>query len=344
MSQTFSNPAPDSAKTKDKKIYFALYDPAIHFPDDQKTSDENFNLFHTSDRTLFYRLVHKLGRDVSESMRVVAFLIWLEKAGYSQHAIHKLMAWPFYLLEQVADEIAVFSSCLGREFIGRQFICLFSVRKLCSLHIDLFEFHANRIGILEGVEKIVSEICMRAFKDILTGASEFKDDKGDEMWYDYINPSSVQPTFYHNCAAHNFTAPSTSSVQRAEPQPRLRVGIILKDPNANQSQKFGGMQLGNGGKNKPDEEPDERTILLTFSKGCCISEVEIREFFTRIFGDFIEEIFIQDVASDEQPSYARMVCRSSAMISTIAPPNRKTKYTVNGKHILATKYVKGSRR
>ncbi|KAL1828101.1 hypothetical protein ACET3Z_006513 [Daucus carota] len=175
----------------DKKIYFPLYDPAIHFPDDQKTSDENFNFFHTSDRTLFHRLVHKLGRDVSESIRVVAFLIWLEKAGYSQHAVHKLMAWPFYLLEQVADEIAVFLSCLGREFIGRQFICLFSVRKLCSLHIDLFEFHANRIGILEGVEKIVSEICMRAFKDILTGANEFKDDKGDEMWNDYINPSSI---------------------------------------------------------------------------------------------------------------------------------------------------------
>ncbi|KAL1828100.1 hypothetical protein ACET3Z_006512 [Daucus carota] len=313
----------------DTKIYFALYDPAIHFPDKQKTTHENFNLFHTSDRTLFYRLVYRLGRNVCESMHVVAFLIWLEKVRYSQNAIHKLMAWPFYLLDQVANEIAGFLSCLGREEIGRQFICLFSVRKLCSLHIDLFEFHANRIQILEGVNKIVSEICMRAFKDILTGESEFKDDKGDEMWYDYINPGSVLPTFYHNCAAHNFRAPSTS-----------RVGNISKDPTADQSH----MQLVNGGKNKPDEELVERTISLTFLKGRHISEVEIREFFTRIFGDFIEEIFMQDVASDEQPSYARMVCRSSAMISTIAPPNRKTKYSLNGKHIFVTKYVKRSRR
>ena len=282
MSQTFSNPAPDSAKTMDKKIYFPLYDPAIHFPDDQKTSDENFNLFHTSDRTLFYRLVHRLGGNVCESMHVVAFLIWLEKVRYSQNAIHKLMAWPFYLLEQVANEITVFLSCLGREVIGRQFICLFSVRKLCSLHIDLFEFHANRIGILEGVQKIVSEVCIRAFKDILTGASEFKDDKGDKKWYDYI--TTVQPTFYHNCAAHNFTAPSTS-----------RVGNILKDRNADQSQKFEGMKLVNGSKNIPDEEPDERTILLTFSKGCYISEVEIRGFFTRYYFILINTLHIAHI-------------------------------------------------
>lgn len=63
----------------------------------------------------------------------------------------------------------------------------------------------------------------------------------------------------------------------------------------------------------------------------------------RIFGDFIEAIHMEDVSSDEQSLFARMVCRSSAIISNIAPPNRKTNYSIKGKRILASKYVKGSR-
>lgn len=171
---------------------FALYDP-----DDfvEKISDQDFNLYYTIHRTLFHRLVHKLGRDVVESTHVVAFLIFLERIRYSHNAVYKVVAWPFHLVDQLANEIVGFLRCLERMEIGREYICLHLVRKLCSLHINLFEFHAKRVEILESVRKIVSVVCIRAFKDILTCCSKFVDVEGDKMWYAHNNPVIVPPPF-----------------------------------------------------------------------------------------------------------------------------------------------------
>jgi len=88
-----------------------------------------------------------------------------------------------------------------------------------------------------------------------------------------------------------------------------------------------------------DVPPEERTIFLTFSKGYPISEDEVHAFFTRRFGNFIEEIIMQDVAEGEQVLYARMVCKTPEVIDRICGGN-KAKYSINGKHVWARKYVK----
>ncbi|XP_074364005.1 uncharacterized protein LOC141704718 [Apium graveolens] len=150
----------------------------------KKSATKDFNLFHAIERKLFYRLVHKLGRNIDESMHVVAFLIWLERIRYSHNPVHKVIAWPFHLVDELSNEIAGFLKCLEREKIGSEYICLYSVRKLCSRHIKLFEFHHRRNSILESVAKIVSEVCKRAFKDILIIDSEFADVEGEKMWFD----------------------------------------------------------------------------------------------------------------------------------------------------------------
>ncbi|KAK1382403.1 hypothetical protein POM88_020138 [Heracleum sosnowskyi] len=114
-------------------------------------------------------------------MHVVAFLIWLERTRYSHRPVHKVIAWPFHLVDELDNEIAGFLRCLEREEIGSdQYICLYSIRKFCSRHIKLFEFHHKRNRILESIAKIVSEVCKRAFKDILTSDSGFEDVAPDD--------------------------------------------------------------------------------------------------------------------------------------------------------------------
>ena len=180
--------------------FFPLYDPALSL-DRVTITDEESNLFHTTERKLFYRIVRKLGRNTDESMRAVAFLLWLERIGYSHHAVHKVTAWPFHLVVKLANEIAGFLRCLEKETIGGEYIRMYSIRKLCSRHIKLLEFHDKRVKILESVAKIVSEVCVRAFKDIVTGDGEFVDVEGDGMWLAYINPAAVgRPRFNQNVA------------------------------------------------------------------------------------------------------------------------------------------------
>ncbi|KAK4356688.1 hypothetical protein RND71_025659 [Anisodus tanguticus] len=85
--------------------------------------------------------------------------------------------------------------------------------------------------------------------------------------------------------------------------------------------------------------PDDRTVFLTFSKGYPISETEVKEFFTRKFGEDVEEVYMQEVNDEEQALYARLVTRSLVALEAIVDGGR-AKYNINGKHVWARKYVK----
>ncbi|CAK9155120.1 unnamed protein product [Ilex paraguariensis] len=90
-----------------------------------------------------------------------------------------------------------------------------------------------------------------------------------------------------------------------------------------------------------DIPADDRTIFLTFSKGYPTSETEVRDFFTRTFGDFVETIHMQEVVSpNDQVLYARLIARSASIIDTIVGSGGRAKYSINGKHVWARKYVK----
>ncbi|KAH6832731.1 Rho guanine nucleotide exchange factor [Perilla frutescens var. hirtella] len=92
--------------------------------------------------------------------------------------------------------------------------------------------------------------------------------------------------------------------------------------------------------NREEEvSPDDRTIFLTFSKGYPTSEEEVKEYFTKKFGDFIEDLIMQEVEEGEQPLYAKMVAKSPAVMDGIVEGN-KAKYSIGGKHVWARKYVR----
>lgn len=63
----------------------------------------------------------------------------------------------------------------------------------------------------------------------------------------------------------------------------------------------------------------------------------------RIYGDFIEAIYMQEAAEGEQPLYARMIARSGSGIAAIARVDTRTKYVINGKHVWARKFVRKNR-
>ena len=59
----------------------------------------------------------------------------------------------------------------------------------------------------------------------------------------------------------------------------------------------------------------------------------------RKFGDFIEAIQTQEVPPNEQILYARIVARSASALDAVVEGGR-AKYTINGKHVWARKYVR----
>jgi hypothetical protein len=49
---------------------------------------------------------------------------------------------------------------------------------------------------------------------------------------------------------------------------------------------------------------------------------------------------MQEVSAEEQPLYARLVVTSAAVIHSVLQGQSKAKFTINGKHVWARKYVR----
>ncbi|KAI3807169.1 hypothetical protein L1987_23093 [Smallanthus sonchifolius] len=86
-------------------------------------------------------------------------------------------------------------------------------------------------------------------------------------------------------------------------------------------------------------EPDERTLFATFSRGYPVDEWEVREFFTRLFGECIESFYMQEVAICEQPLFAKIVLYDTSYIHVILNGGTKAKFTINGKQVWVRKFI-----
>ncbi|XP_024200601.1 uncharacterized protein LOC112203936 [Rosa chinensis] len=98
-----------------------------------------------------------------------------------------------------------------------------------------------------------------------------------------------------------------------------------------------GGDIGGGVRGDQVEEEvsaDDRTIFLTFSKGIPFLK-------RKKYGEFFDAIHMQEVqVADQQPLYARLVVRSASFIPVVLEGQSKAKFSINGKHVWARKYVK----
>ncbi|CAL5363531.1 unnamed protein product [Camellia sinensis] len=313
-------------------------------------TDEQFNDFHSIDRILYSRLVLGLDRDPAESMQVMALWLLLERGSYNRHLVNKILSLPGSLINSLVDETAKCLKCTeGDRFVfdGKE-NDIPLMQNLLGREINLRYFHENRIWVLRGVTKIVNEVCIRAFDEIMRSA--------------FRNNSFFSVPFYH----HGRFGSGTSNValpvvvncggvgsEKIEGNPnQIGSGVSVHGGYDSYDQTNQGQILNNELRelfgrisilvNEEEKEvpPDDRTIFLTFSKGYPTSETEVRDFFTRKFGEIIEAIHMQEVPAEGQVLYARLVVHSASVINVVLEGQRKAKFSINGKHVWARKYVK----
>ncbi|KAF7811598.1 uncharacterized protein G2W53_032574 [Senna tora] len=220
---------------------------------------------------LFTRLVVSLGRDPGEAMKVVAYLVWLEKRSKDFRLVSKLLHWPDPSLNDLANEAILALNCIESDHFPYHVNIIGVLRLTQSVTqkcVTIRYLHENRVSIICAVTKIIND---------------------DEIFDD------------------------ANELLRSIEEERMN-NIVPRD---------------------------DRTIFLTFSKGYPISEAEVRDYFSRRFGDIIEGIYMQEVNLTEQPLYARIVVRSNAInvIDVFLEGTGKVKFCINRKHVWARKYV-----
>ncbi|KAK1427458.1 hypothetical protein QVD17_16144 [Tagetes erecta] len=90
---------------------------------------------------------------------------------------------------------------------------------------------------------------------------------------------------------------------------------------------------------KVDTQPDERTLFITFSRGFPVAEREVREFFTRLFGECIESFYMQEVAIGEHPLFAKIVLHNAWYVNSVLSGGTKAKFMINGKQVWMRKFM-----
>ncbi|XP_057981089.1 uncharacterized protein LOC131166508 [Malania oleifera] len=288
-------------------------------------TQEEFNLFHSIDRELYTRLVLALGRDPGETMQVMALWLWLEDAGGDQLLVKKLLSLPDTLLYSLADEALVCLRCVETDSFPAAATAAELPLTQSLLATDTTTtlstrfFHENRLAVLRGVTRIFNDVCARAFDDIrrlvpvLSGTTNI-----------HPPPQFLRPAPFYD--------PYDLGAQRQLVSNELsellnRINLVTPTDHQDANEKM-------------EVPADDRTIFLTFSKGYPISEIEVRDFFTKKFGECIEAIFMQEVTGEEQVLYARLVVRSAAVIEVVLDGQSKAKFSINGKHVWARKYIR----
>lgn len=257
---------------------------------------EEFNLFHSIDRQLFSRLVMELGRETSESINVMAFIMWVERKTKDYNLVLKILQrWPDLMVRNLADEIVVLLNCIENSEYPNASASeskLLLIQHILRHNVTLEYFYEKRLDVITEVTKFINDVCVRAFSDIIEQAYYERAVKEQELYlanvYADTDPQ-IQPQIMY------YAPPNAVQMvpQQVVPQPQYNefrstnnnngqdINEILSNLNLDDIYSADtGIVAPHENLNKPI---DARTLFITFSKGYPISEIELREFFTRYF-------------------------------------------------------------
>ncbi|XP_042002853.1 uncharacterized protein LOC121752040 isoform X3 [Salvia splendens] len=164
--------------------------------------------------------------------------------------------------------------------------------------------------------RLVRGVCIPSLSDMLE-----KDGYGGYV-YTPMKGQIMAPS-------HPASAPSVSSVREPSSVENLPMQSVASVGCGDSPPSCG----------KGEVSRNERTMFVTFSKGYPVSEMEVRQFFSRLLGNCIESFHMQEVKREEQSLYAKIVFLRPSFIGAILKGVSKAKFTINGKHIWMRKFV-----
>lgn len=290
------------------------------------TLDE-FKLFHGIDRSLYVILIRDLVRDPLECLYIMGLWLWLERAGF-YHFISKILSLPTFLINELADEAVTCIKCTNTQFpFLSESTEIPLTHSLVKKDISLQYFHENHLSAFQEIESLVRGVCIPSLSDILE-----KDCCGGNVKTPMKGLTMVPSHAASTSGASSVREPS--SIDNLLIQSAASLGIV-----------GGGDSPPSRGKARAGEvSRNERTMFVTFSKGYPVTEIEVRQFFNRLFGNCIDSFHMQEVKPDEQSLYAKIVFLRPSFIRSILNGVSKAKFTINGKHVWMRKFVPKSNR
>lgn len=143
---------------------------------------EVFKSFHTIDRNLYSRLVFELTRDPGESMKVMALWLWIEKNNFSPLGYHWILrtllpSHPSPLNAFADESVAALKTIEWEPSSPAPAPSAFDLPMFWSMTrklVSLKDFCDNRGNVAYGVNKMLDQVCIRAFQDLMQRALDMR--------------------------------------------------------------------------------------------------------------------------------------------------------------------------
>ena len=292
---------------------------------------DQLHTYHAQERVIFSKLVLQFSRSPSESLLVMATWFWLENFGF-EDIFATIFPLPDRLIASFANEAVSCFRCIESSDPPNGFDQIPLTSQYLQNHVSLPMIYKHRYTAIAGIKTFLNTICSRIFSDILAQVLP------------YSSPPYFVPGFHPSLIIPGFPHPSFGKINVMRPD--LVDGVNTF--NNNNSFLFPkGLWEWN---DHSMESENDRTMFITFSRGFHVSQAEVKELFTNIFGekcvvgvymreDCVSSPNIFACNNDQQQSlFAKLVLDSVVTVDRILQGEKLQKFRINGKHIWARKY------
>lgn len=286
----------------------------------RKVTLEEFKLFYGLDRDLYIILVRDLCRNPLECLLIMALWLWLEREGVV-NVISRILALKHSSINLLADEALICLKILNNKFpFNPEGSSIPVTHSLVKVDVPLEYFQENRQTVLHQIQGLISDIYIHALSDIM--------EKARHGGFDEEGSSTNKGKVVGHAGASGSSSNPTRGPSDEDALVRSFSGLTI-----------GGEAAPSRRALASESSRFARTMFATFSKGYPVTEAEVMQFFTRIFGNCIESLTMQEVGPGEQALYARVVFRSQRYVQVILNGETKAKFTINGKHVWIRQFV-----
>ncbi|RID42359.1 LOW QUALITY PROTEIN: hypothetical protein BRARA_J02248 [Brassica rapa] len=291
---------------------------------------DQLHTYHAQERVIFSKLVLQFSSSPSESLLVMATWFWLENFGF-EDIFATIFALPDRLIASLANEAVSCFRCIESSDPPNGFDQIPLTSRYLQKQISLSMIYKYRYTAIAGIKTFLNTICSRIFSDILAQVLP------------YSSPPYFVPGFHPSLIIPGFPHPTFGNINVMRPDLGSGVNTFNKQLVPIPKGSLGVERSLHGNEN-------DRTMFITFSRGFPVSQAEVKELFTNIFGekcvvgvymreDCVSSPNIFACNNDQQQSlFAKLVLDSVVTVDRILEGEKLQKFRINGKHIWARKY------
>ncbi|KAF5446159.1 hypothetical protein F2P56_031809 [Juglans regia] len=288
---------------------------------------------HITERILFRRMID-IGLNPEESMKVMAFWMWLEAESFKE-LVRKISSNNDKFLALITDEAKAVLAILDSRSTAPILNNLCPITAIFS-PFSIHEIFGDKESVSKGVTDVYNRVCCVIFKDLLEerGSKVRTSDEeggraGDDKAVTRRMRQFGEGTSRSKGAVLDLVEAFPDGVEKTWLPSSLGISEGEGDAETVRSTLNPFAKEWNPAIERAPEE--ERCLFLTFSKGHALTGNQITNFFNRKYGQCVEWVYVHSPDPKKPALFGKVVFETSSIPAIVMGKLEQAKFNVDAK-------------